>query len=156
MAEKKISNIIEDQLPFFVRGDNPNFTHFLKAYYEWMDQANNAIEVSKSLLDYQDIDKTYDKYFEFLHRELMPTIPRSILADKKKLAKSIKDLYRARGSEQSYRLLFRLLYNDEIDFYYPGEDILRLSDGRWVIETAVRVGEPLASSITNIRTIQVR
>ena len=109
MAEKKISNIIEDQLPFFVRGDNPNFTHFLKAYYEWMDQANNAIEVSKSLLDYQDIDKTYDKYFEFLHRELMPTIPRSILADKKKLAKSIKDLYRARGSEQSYRLLFRLL-----------------------------------------------
>ena len=152
MAEKKISNIIEDQLPFFVRGDNPNFTHFLKAYYEWMDQANNAIEVSKSLLDYQDIDKTYDKYFEFLHRELMPTIPRSILADKKKLAKSIKDLYRARGSEQSYRLLFRLLYNDEIDFYYPGEDILRLSDGRWVIETAVRVGEPLASSITNIRT----
>ena len=152
MAEKKISNIIEDQLPFFVRGDHPNFTAFIKAYYEWMDQANNAIEVSKSLLDYQDIDKTYDKYFEYFHREIMPTVPRSILADKKKLAKNIKDLYRARGSEQSYRLLFRLLYNEEIDFYYPGNDLLRASDGRWVIEKTIRVGEPQASSITDVKS----
>lgn len=152
MAEKKISNIIEDQLPFFVRGDHPNFTAFIKAYYEWMDQANNAIEVSKSLLDYQDIDKTYDKYFEYFHREIMPTVPRTILADKKKLAKNIKDLYRSRGSEQSYRLLFRLLYNEEIDFYYPGEDILRASDGRWVIENTIRVEEPPASSITNVKS----
>ena len=152
MAEKKISNIIEDQLPFFVRGDHPNFTAFIKAYYEWMDQANNAIEISKSLLDYQDIDKTYDKYFEYFHREIMPTVPRSILTDKKKLAKNIKDLYRSRGSEQSYRLLFRLLYNEEIDFYYPGEDILRASDGRWVIENTIRVGEPQASSITDVKS----
>ena len=152
MAENKISNIIEDQLPFFVRGDHPNFAAFIKAYYEWMDQANNAIEVSKSLLDYQDIDKTYDKYFEYFHREIMPSIPRTILADKKKLAKSIKDLYRARGSEQSYRLLFRLLYNEEIDFYYPGEDMLRLSDGRWVVENALRVGEPQASGISDVKS----
>jgi hypothetical protein len=152
MSEKKISNIIEDQLPFFVRGDHPNFTAFIKAYYEWMDQANNAIEVSKSLLDYQDVDKTYDKYFEYFHREIMPTIPRTILADKKKLAKNIKDLYRSRGSEQSYRLLFRLLYNEEIDFYYPGDDMLRLSDGRWVVETTIRVGEPQAAGLTDIKS----
>ena len=152
MSEKKISNIIEDQLPFFVRGDHPNFTAFIKAYYEWMDQANNAIEVSKSLLDYQDVDKTYDKYFEYFHREIMPTIPRTILADKKKLAKNIKDLYRSRGSEQSYRLLFRLLYNEEIDFYYPGDDMLRLSDGRWVVETTIRVGEPQSSGLTDIKS----
>ena len=152
MSEKKISNIIEDQLPFFVRGDHPNFTAFIKAYYEWMDQANNAIEVSKSLLDYQDVDKTYDKYFEYFHREIMPTIPRTILADKKKLAKNIKDLYRSRGSEQSYRLLFRLLYNEEIDFYYPGDDMLRLSDGRWVVETTIRVGEPQSAGLTDIKS----
>ena len=52
-TDKKISNIIDNQLPFYVRDDGPVFAAFLKSYYEWMEQANNAIEVSKNLLNYQ-------------------------------------------------------------------------------------------------------
>ncbi len=138
----KTSNIVEQQFPDFVRDDGPNLVAFLKAYYEWAEQANNTIEVSKNLLNYQDIDNTYDKYLEYFHREIMGSIPRSTLADRKLLAKHIKNMYRSRGSELSYQLLFRLLYNEEIEFYYPGQDMLRVSDGRWVKEITVRLGAP--------------
>ena len=145
-TDQKISTIVDQQFPFFVRDDGPNLVAFLKAYYEWTEQANNAIEVSKNLINYQDIDKTYEKYLEFFHREIMDDIPRDVLANRNKLAKHIKDLYRSRGSQLSYQLLFRILYNEEIDFYYPGEDILRASDGRWVLEKSIRVGPPKSSS----------
>ena len=85
----KTSNIIEQQFPDFVRDDGPNLVAFLKAYYEWTEQANNNIEVSKNLLNYQDIDNTYDKYLEYFHREIMGSIPRSTLVDRKLLAKHI-------------------------------------------------------------------
>ena len=62
----------------------------------------------------------------------MADIPENMLTDKRLLLKRIKDLYTSKGSQKSYDLLFRILYNQDIDFYYPGEDILRASDGRWV------------------------
>ena len=148
-TNNKTSNVIEQQFPFFVRNDGPGLVAFIKAYYEWAEQANNALEVSKTLLSNQDIDTTTDKYLEFFHREIMPSIPRSLIADRKLLAKHMKDMYRSRGSEQSYRLLFRALYNEEIDFYYPGEDLLRASDGRWVKETTIRVGAPQSTATFN-------
>ena len=145
-TNKKISTNVDQQFPFFVRDDGPNLVAFLKAYYEWTEQANNAIEVSKNLLNYQDIDSTYEKYLEYFHREIMDDIPRDVLANRNKLAKHIKDVYRSRGSQLSYQLLFRILYNEEIEFYYPGEDLLRVSDGRWVLETSIRVGPPVSST----------
>ena len=143
----KTSYTIESQFPHFVRDDGPTLVAFIKAYYEWAEQANNALQVSKSLLEYQDVDTSPDKYLEYFHREIMPSVPRSVVADRKLLAKHIKDLYRSRGSEQSYRLFFRALYNEEVDFYYPGEDLLRASDGRWVEETTIRVGAPTSATV---------
>lgn len=154
-TSKKTSNVVEQQFPDFVRDEGPNLVAFVKAYYQWLEQSNNAIEVSKNLLNYQDLDNTYDKYFEYFHREIMSSLPRSVLTDKTKLSKQIKDLYRSKGDELSYRLLFRLLYNEEIDFYYPGEDILRTSDGNWVQESSVRVGDPKTGTIANLVGFQI-
>jgi hypothetical protein len=147
-TDKKISTLVEQQFPQFARDDGPNLVAFVKAYYQWMEQANNAIEVSKNLTNYQDIDNTHDKYLEYFHREVMGSVPRATLANRKLLAKHIKDMYRARGSELSYRLLFRLLYDEEIEFYYPGDDILRTSDGRWVKENTIRLGSPRNGIVT--------
>lgn len=148
-TDKKTSALVEQQFPQYIREEGPNFVAFIKAYYEWMEQANNALETSKNLPTYQDIDTTYDKYFEYFHREIMQTIPRTTLADKTLLAKHIREVYRTRGSENSYKLLFRVLFDDEISFYYPGEDILRASDGRWTQDNTIRISEPRNGDVSS-------
>ena len=37
--KNKVSVLVENQLPDFVRSENPNFISFMKAYYEFMESA---------------------------------------------------------------------------------------------------------------------
>ena len=142
----KISSQIGQQLPDFIRSDAPLFQAFMEGYYEFLESgnstANNVLDASRNLLNNQDIDTSIDKYTEYLRREIIPDIPRSTQANTHFLLKRAKDLYTSRGSEKSYKLLFRALYGQEIEIYDPGESILRASDGRFVKENSIRVGDP--------------
>lgn len=136
---KKISAIVERQLPGFVRQDHPTFIAFLEAYYEWLAQDGNAEERLKTLEKNQDIDTTLDEFVEYFNKEFLVRIPQEILADRKELSKHIKEYYRARGTEKSYKLLFRILFDSDVEFYYPHVDILRASDGKWQQDIIIKV-----------------
>jgi hypothetical protein len=148
---KKISSQVEAQIPGFIREEGPQFVAFLKAYFEYMEQSGNAVNAARTIRDNQDIDRTVDSFVDYFRKQFMVNIPKDVLADKRLLTKHIREFYRTRGSQESYRFLFRALFNQEIDFYYPGDDILRASDGRWIQETRLRVGAP---SNFNPRTLQ--
>lgn len=143
---KKISSQIETQFPGFIREEGPQFVAFLKAYFEYMEQTGNAVNSIRALRENKDIDRTVDSFVEYFRREFMLNIPKDILADKRLLVKHIRDFYRTRGSQESYRFLFRALFGQEIEFYYPGDDILRASDGRWKREVRLRVSAPFSKN----------
>ena len=150
---KKISSLVESQFPEFMREDGPRFVAFLKAYYEYMEQETSnsgpgPIHASRSLTEYNDIDRTLDQFLDQFQKEFMVQIPTSIQTDKRLLSKYIQDFYKTRGSRTSYQLLFRALFDEEVYFYEPGNDILRASDGRWVISTTLIVGPPFTSDPT--------
>jgi len=147
---KKISPLIEAQFPAFIREEGPRFVTFLKAYYEYLEQTGKAGEATRSLIEYQDIDRTLDSFVEYFRREFMLNIPQNVLADKRLLVKHIRDFYRTRGSKFSYDFLFYALFNKQIEIIYPGDFILRASDGRWVRETILRVGNPFSTLPTNL------
>jgi len=149
-TDNKLSTTIESQLPSYLAEEGPQLVAFLKAYYEWLETEGQVTERSQNLLDYNDIDRTLGQYVEFFRREILSNFPSETLADKRLLAKNIKDFYRAKGTENSFKLLFRLLFDEEIDFYYPEVDILRASDGRWVQETSVRISGPFTGNPENI------
>jgi hypothetical protein len=156
---KKISSQIDSQFPGFIREEGPQFVSFMKAYFEYMEQSGNPVNASRSLRDNIDIDRTVDSFVEYFRKEFMINIPSNVLADKRHLAKHIKEFYRSRGSQESYRFLFRALFDTELEFYYPGEDILRASDGRWIQETKLRVGKPYSINPkqfggSNVRGVQ--
>ena len=153
---KKISSQIDSQFPGFIREEGPQFVSFMKAYFEFMEQDGNPINAIRSLKDNLDIDRTVDSFVEYFRKEFMINIPKDVLADKRLLAKHIRQFYRARGSQESYRFLFRALFDTELEFYYPGDDILRASDGRWVQETKLRVGKPHTINPTELEGSTVR
>ena len=130
--DNKLSVQIEQQFPDVFKEDGQNLIAFVKAYYEWMESTGQVLDINRNLKNYRDIDLTLDAYLKFFQDEIMSQIPETTSVDKRLLAKRIKDLYTAKGSQLSYELMFRILYNEDITFYYPGEDILRASDGRWI------------------------
>ena len=136
---KKVSPLVEAQFPEHIRENGPRFVAFLEAYYEYLEQTNKAGNAIRTLNDNQDIDRTVSDFVEYFRREFALSIPKSALADKRLIVKHIREFYRSRGSQKSFKFLFHILFGKEVDFYYPGEDILRVSDGRWIKETVITV-----------------
>lgn len=131
--EKYISPFIQQQFPSFYRSEGPNFIAFVRAYYEWLEESQQALGHSRSLLEYNDIDTTADQFIKYFKTELMSGIPEDILVDKRLLLKHITDLYKAKGSKRAYELLFRMIYGEEVELFYPGEYVFKPSDNTWYV-----------------------
>jgi hypothetical protein len=137
--EKYISPFIAQQFPSFYKSEGRNFISFVKAYYEWMEQSNNIIDASRSLLNYADVDLTTDDFIENFRAQYIANLPESAVADKRLLIKHITDLYRSKGSRRAYELLFRLAFNEDIEIYVPNEFIFKPSDNTWSIPRYLEV-----------------
>jgi hypothetical protein len=92
---------------------------------------DNVVRKTGKILDYRNIETSIDNYIGYLKDELFPSIPITFNGDKRTIALKFKEFFQSKSNEDSYRFLFKLLYNDSIEFYYPGEDILRVSDGNF-------------------------
>jgi len=135
---KNIAPFISKQFPAFYQEEGPNFIQFVQAYYEWLDQ-QGPIYKTRNLFETRDIDTTGQDYINYFITKYMRGIPQNILADKKLLEKHILDIYRAKGSIEGLKLLFKLLYNMEINVHLPDSDVLKASDGKWVRSPYIEV-----------------
>ena len=139
--EKFISPFIEAQFPQFYQEEGPYFIAFVKAYYEWLEQSNNVINATRSLMEYRDLDTTLESFVKYFKNKYISSLPENIVADKKLLIKYILDLYRSKGTEKSYALLFRILFNEDIELYVPGKYIFKPSDNEWVLPKYIEVSD---------------
>jgi len=131
-VEKYISPFVQTQFPEFYKEYGPNFIAFVRAYYEWMESAGMPLNQARSLYEYADIDTTLDSFVKYFKNKYMMSLPESISADKRLMAKHVTDLYKSKGSKRAYELLFRLLFDEDIDIYIPGDDVFKLSDNEYV------------------------
>ena len=139
--DERVSVKVEGQLPAFVKQDHTTFVAFMEAYYEYMEQQGKPYEIIGNLHNYANVDKTTDDFLKYFKKQFGEDIPEVVFANANKpfVLKHLRDFYRTKGSEKSFQFLFRLLYKEEIDFYYPGDDMLRVSDGRYNTSEIIRV-----------------
>jgi hypothetical protein len=126
-----VSIFVSNQFPEFYKTEGPEFIAFMKAYYEWMESAGNPINKARHLAEYRSVDDTLDEFLSHFQNKYLFGIPKNILGDKRLLIKYALNIYRAKGSVEGYKLLFRLLYNQDIEVYFPAKNILKVSDGIW-------------------------
>ncbi len=136
LVKAKVSSVVSRQLPEFVREDHAQFVSFLEAYYEFMQQYEK-----RELESTRDIDTTLDSFVQYFRNELLSQIPQNILSDKRYLAKQIQEVYRSKGTIKSYEFLFRILFNETPELYFPKNDMLRVSDGKWDQKSIIRTTE---------------
>lgn len=124
MSRTNLSAVVSRQLPEHIREDYPTFVAFVEAYYEYLQ--DQGVDFSAI----RDIDNTLEEFIAQFKKELAHNLP-NIVEDERFLLQNVKDQYLAKGSEGSYKLLFRLLFGKEVELVYPGRSMLRASDGRW-------------------------
>jgi hypothetical protein len=133
-VEGKLSSLVENQFPAFYKEEGPKFLAFIKAYYQYLETTGKQQDTQRNLKNYKDIDDTLDEFIKYFRSELMPEIPNDALADKRLLAKRIKDLYTTKGTIESYKLLFRILYDEDVEVNFPADQMLKVSDGDFRID----------------------
>lgn len=130
-------------IPEELKGESQNFISFFEKYYEWLneeyyftDDRNKSknIFTSKGLYDVKNIDSyTEDQTDEIklFFDEFAKNIPINPAVDFRIVLKNIVTLYNQKGSTESIQSFFRIIYNIAASVYYPWDDVLIASDGRW-------------------------
>ena len=108
----------------------------------------NPLNARDSTWDWSDVNSPNNEYIYNYRHELFENFPENIQIDKTLLAKHIKELYLDKGNERSYKTLFRLAFGqvkgrlkEHLEFYYPKNDLLKLSDGQWIQSITLQVSQ---------------
>jgi hypothetical protein len=153
MSDLKTSLLVNRQVPEFVREEYPLFITFLEAYYEYLEtkqgtQINDLTAKAKDLKYLSDVDSSIEDFESNFFNSYATLIPKDVEVDKAFLIKNVLPLYLAKGSESAFKLLFRMLFNDEVDIILPKNNVLRASDGKWIIDNVLRIETDIRSLYT--------
>ena len=147
--KEKISKLVSGHVPEFIRSDYTTFISFIEAYYRFLEQDKGALEVVQNAKEYGDIDRTLDSFVNYFIANYAQDIGYNSAVNKRFLVKKIKDLYEAKGSELSFKLLFKILYDTVVDTSHPYDNVLIASDGTWDQKVSLRI-EVTSGNIENI------
>ena len=153
MSDNKVSLLINRQVPEFVRDEYPLFITFLEAYYEYLEtkqgtQINDLISVSKDLRNLSDVDDSIEDFEQQFFNSFATYLPKDVTVDKAFLIKNVLPIYLSKGSEGSFKLLFRMLFSEELELIYPKNNVLRASDGKWTVDNILRIDTDIRSVYT--------
>ena len=108
----------------------------------------NVILATSYMLNLQDIDYTDLAYFEETYRETLlhnfPELEEKRFVNERQLAKMIRTFNNRKGVDKTIKFLFKLVYGEDIDVFFPNTLLLRASDGRWT--------QPIVTFLGNIPT----
>jgi hypothetical protein len=102
---------------------------FLEDYYDYMNLDGNPSREIAAIRQNKDIDYATEKYLDEIELLIAKYIPQSLLIDRERLLKIISNYYKLRGTEEGTKLFFKLFYGEDIDIYYPKDNVLGASDG---------------------------
>ena len=113
-----------------------------KAYVGKTDKdiTRNPLRASADFDLVNDIDETDNLFLERFRDDFLTNIPMDSIGDLRQAIKTAREIYRSRGTEDSFLWLWRTVYGSEqLSFIYPKERLLRPSDGTWKSLKSIKV-----------------
>lgn len=137
--KNKLHYFISEQIPDFINAEYPVFVTFLEKYYEFLETDNQVHNLLLNSSSWNDIDETLTIFIDYFKSQYAPDISGDALVQSRRLIKYIFEYYEGKGSENSVELFFRFMYNEKATVAYPGDYILRASDGKWSRKRIVKL-----------------
>lgn len=142
-----ISSLIPSQFPEQYGANGQLFIAFMQAYYEWMESANNPIWAIRNLSKLRDVDTTLPSLLIHFKKKYAPDIQFTSFTDQALFIKNAKSFWRSKGTKNSTKLYFQLIYGVDADLYYPKTTIFTPSDAIWTSPTYLELTDPADNSL---------
>lgn len=117
----------------------PTRTYYANTYtsetQKTIRQAKGAL---RQILTFHDVADTLEDMIVYFRNTYLQTVPQGITSTETLLPR-ILEFYQARGSEDAYRFLFRILYGKEIEIRYPRDNVFMLSDNQYDTPTVLKL-----------------
>ena len=131
-----------------------NFGNQVYAKEDQLAQTNHTVGSVVHNLDAQIIRRVFDKFRD----QYMPTINIDYArVNPVQVIKTIKDFYISKGTKTAAQYLFKILFGEEVDVYYPRDELVTPSAASWVVDTILRAqlisGDP--ADLPNAQLIQI-
>lgn len=142
-----LKSVVSKQIPEFIRADYPLFVEFIEAYYEFLNTRTFTSGSStykggyqqRNLNELRDLDTTLDEFLQYFKNELDIFGDNYQFIDRAFFLRKAKQVFTSKGTEASYKLLFKLLYDKDAQITYPWDQVLKASDGKWQQEMSIFV-----------------
>lgn len=121
------------RLPDDVKTNYPVFANFIKAYSKWCIENgfNYLINTHRSLLDQQAYSKAYeDRIIKNLGIDAKITDNSKVKTEL--LYKLLNEFLETRGTKISYEILFRMMFNEQVEILFPRDKLFRSSSSNYL------------------------
>jgi hypothetical protein len=122
-----ISPIIIERGPSFLKSEYKKFYDFISLYWEFLEQTGNPLEVLESFFENTEAHHEAEIYIDKILRDLGFDYNVTLSISKSLLVMHLRDFYLSRGSEKSFKFLFRLFFNADVTIDYPRKKLLTAS-----------------------------
>jgi len=153
LGKYNISSYIDELVPDHVESSFPDLVNFLKTYALYLERTNKSGFYLNALDIQRDIDFVEDELLTELQNEIGIAIPRDFATNPRMFYKRLVEFYKSRGTPESITSFFRMIFDDEVETYFPFVDILNPSDGDWTDQTAAIIADRTAFTPANVITI---
>ena len=153
IGKYNISSYIDELVPDHVESSFPDLVNFLKTYALYLERQNQSGFYLNALDIQRDIDFVEDSLLTELQNEIGVAIPRDFATNPRMFYKRLVEFYKSRGTPESITSFFRMIFDDEVETYFPFTDILNPSDGDWTDQTAAIIADRTAFTPANTFTI---
>jgi hypothetical protein len=99
---------------------------------------DNVIRESGRLKQARSQYVSGDEFFQLLKDEVNRGYPSSSEADRRALYNRIRELFESKSTEEAYRFLFKAFFDENVEIRFPGDDLLRVSDGKFDQTSLIR------------------
>ena len=153
LGKYNISSYIDELVPDHVESSFPDLVNFLKTYALYLELTNKSGFYLNALDIQRDIDFVEDELLTELQNEIGIAIPRDFATNPMMFYKRLVEFYKSRGTPESITSFFRMIFDDDVETYFPFVDILNPSDGDWTDQTAAIIADRTAFTPANVITI---
>lgn len=134
MSANPIYPKIDSNIPNYIKEEYPVFHKLIIDYFKWLEFDHNFLYTLIHFADDIDVNNEHKPYIDIIKNELGWIYKTKLKIDDRTLIKLLRQLYLSRGSENSFKILFRILFDDEMEITYPRDKLFKLSDNNYIIK----------------------